>query len=342
MGRYKNTLTAITLSVMVMGLSIAASAQWRDSRGNDDDYYGNAGYNRNLNSTINNLESKSRRFVDTLDRELDRSRYDGSRREDQLNNLAKRFKNAAENLADEYDNQRDYNKSSDEARKVISLGSQLNSALRSSRANRNSRLQNDWRSIQQDLRTLARAYNTNYNNGRNNRNNRNDTYNRNRNRNRGTYNRNRNRNRNRNQNGTYGRNNANLRSTIVNLRNRSAQFEDRIDRERKNNNGRYGRRVSSNLENLSDRFNDAVKDLENEYDNGRDYNDSYDEVRKVLSLGEQVDREVSRSGASRSVKSDWNSIERDLRTIARAYNLSYRGNNGSSTRIGDIIRNFPF
>ena len=337
MGRYKNILTAFTLSVMVMGLSIAASAQWRDSRGNNDDYYGNARYNRNLNSTINNLESKSRRFVDTLDRELDRSRYDGSRREDQLNNLAKRFKNAAENLADEYDNQRDYNKSSDEARKVLSLGSQLNSALRSSHANRNSRLQNDWRSIQQDLRTLSRAYNTNYNNRRNNRN---GTYNRNRNRNHRTNDRNRNRNR--NQRGTYGRNNSNLRSTILNLRNRSAQFEDRIDREHDNNNGRYGRRVSSNLENLSDKFHDAVKDLENEYDNGRDYNNSHDEVRKVLSLGERVDRELSRSGASRSVKSDWNSIERDLRTIARAYNLSYRGNNRNYSRIGDIIRNFPF
>lgn len=335
MGRYKNILTAFTLSVMVMGLSIVASAQWRDNRGNNGNNgnYGNAGYNRNLNSTINNLESKSRRFEDTLDRELDRSRYDGSRREDQLNNLAKRFKNAAENLADEYNNRNDYNKSADEVRTVLSLGSQLGNALRGARTNRNSRLQNDWRSIQQDLNTLSRAYNTGYNNGRNNRNDRNDRDD--------SYNQNRNTNR--NQRGTYnGRNNANLRSTIVNLRNRSAQFEDRIDRERRNNNGRYGRQVSGNLENLSDRFHDAVKDLEKEYRNGRDYNDSYNEVRKVLSLGEQVDREVSRSGVSRSIRSDWNSIERDLNTIARAYNLSYRGNNGNYGRFGDIIRNFPF
>ncbi|NNF00747.1 MAG: hypothetical protein HKN25_17150 [Pyrinomonadaceae bacterium] len=334
MGRYKNALTAITLSVMVMGLSIAASAQWRNSRGNND-YYGNAGYNRNLNSTINNLERKARRFEDVLDRELDRSQYNGSRREDQLNNLAKRFKNAAEDLADEYDNQRDYNRSRDEAQKVLSLGSQLGSALRGSRANRNPTLQSSWRSIRQDLRSLSQAYNTNYNNGRYNRNDRN-----NRNRN-DRYNRNRNRNR--NQRGTYGGGyNGNLRSTIVNLRNRSARFEDRIDRERDNNNGRYGRRVSSNLENLTDRFHDAVKDLENEFDNDRDYNDSYDEVRKVLSLGEQVDREVSRSRASRSIRSDWNAIERDLRTIARAYNLNYRGNSRNYGRIGDIIRNFPF
>ena len=93
---------------------------------------------------------------------------------------------------------------------------------------------------------------------------------------------------------------------------------------------------------MSDRFNNAVKDLEDEYDNNRDYNDSYDEVRRVLSLGEQLDREVSRSGVNRSLRNEWNSIEQDLRTLARAYNLSYNGNNNRNTRISDIFRNFPF
>ena len=110
MGRYKKLISIVTLSVMVLGLSIVASAQRRNGGGNND-YYGN---NYNLNSTIRNLKNNSKRFEDILDRELDRSRYDGSRREDNLNELAERFKKAADKLDDEYDNSRDYNRSSDE------------------------------------------------------------------------------------------------------------------------------------------------------------------------------------------------------------------------------------
>ena len=331
MGRYTKLTTIFTLAVMIMGLSVVASAQWRNRRGTNGSY-GNTSNNNNLNSTIRNLRDKTRRFEDVLDRALDRSRYDGSRREDQLNKLAERLKNAAENLDDEYDNSRDYNRSRDEAQRVINYGSQLGRALSSSRANRNSSLQGQWRSIERDIRTISRAYNINYN-GRSTRNNRSRN-----NRNNDRYNRNRGNNKNRNRRGTSNRNgqyNRNLRATIVNLRNKSRRFEDRLDREDNNRN-------SKNLEKLSNRFNDAVKDLEGEYDNDRDYNDSYDEVRKVLSRGEQVNREISRARVSRSIRSEWNSIEQDLRTLSRAYNLSYNGRRGGSTRISDIFRNLPF
>ncbi len=326
MGRYKNLISIFTLAVMVMGLTVVASAQWRDNRRNSG-YYGNS----NLNSTIKNLRNNARRFEDVLDRELDRSRYDGTRREDNLNRLAERFKNAAEDLDDEYDGYRSMRSSSDEARRVISTSQQLGNALRRSRANRNRTIRSYWNRMQNDIRIIARAYNTRYNGrndrwGRNDRG-RNDRWGRN------------DRNRRNNRNGSWGRR-GNLRSTIVSLKYKSARFEDRIDREFDDDYGR--RRYRSNVENLSDRFNDAVKDLEDEYDNNRDYNDSFDEVRRVLSLGQQLDREISRSRVNRSLRNEWNSIERDLRTIARAYNMSYNGRYNNNRRISDIWRNFPF
>ncbi len=335
MGRYKKLISIISLSVMVLSLSIVASAQWRDHRGNGG-YYGNGRYNSNLKSSIKNLRDNSRKFEDVLDRELDRSRYDGSRREDNLNRLADKFKNAAEDLDDEYEGRRSMRNSTDEARRVMNYGSQLDRALSRSRLSRNrSSLRSYWRNIERDLRTISRAYNINYNgrygrnNGRYGRNDdrygRNDRNHRNR------------RNRRRNRNGQY--NKGNLRSTIVNLKYKSERFEDRIDRERNN---RYGRRTSKNLENLSDKFLDAVKDLEDEYDDRDNNNDSYKEVTKVLRLGQQIDREVSRSRVDRSLRNDWNSIERDLKTLSRAYNVSYNGRSGGYSRIGDIIRNFPF
>ncbi|MGI8543200.1 MAG: hypothetical protein ACR2MD_06925, partial [Aridibacter sp.] len=163
MGRYKKLISLITLAVMVMGLTIVVSAQGRSNRNRGKNknkgHYGNT----NLNSTIKNLKNNANRFEDVLDRELDRSRYDGTRREDQLNNLARRFKDATDKLDREYDGGRDMRRSSDEARRVLALGQQLGSALRGSRANRNRSIQTYWRNIQSDLRIIARAFNSGYN-----------------------------------------------------------------------------------------------------------------------------------------------------------------------------------
>lgn len=318
MGRYKNILALFTLSVMIMSLSIVASAQWRNSRSNND-YYGNGRNTQNLNSTINSLESKSRRFEDILDRELDRSSYDGSRTEDRLNDLAEKFKDATENLADEYDNPRDYNKSADEVRKVLNYGSQLNSALNGMRANRNSTLRNSWSSIQRDLRTLSNAYNTSYNN---------DSYNSRRN---GDKNKNRNRNRNRNRQDNSRIYNSRVTTAINNLRSQSYQFESRINNNRRSSRRDNRTRYSSNLDSLSNRFNDTVVDLSNKHRRKR-FTNTYSEAQKVIRLGERIDKELSRTQTNRRLSREWRSMERNLRTIAQAYNIRYRGNNRSNSR----------
>jgi hypothetical protein len=177
MNRFRNLIAVFAFSLLILGLPAIASAQYRNNR-NNDDYYGNRN-NRNLNATIKNLKNHSKQFERRLDRELDRSRYDGRNREDRINQIAGDFANAAKRLDDKYDNRRDYNNSYDEARRVLDLGNQLDRAL--SRARLNGNVQNDWNRIRQDLNILANAYNYNNYNNRNNRNRRNDgDYNRNR------------------------------------------------------------------------------------------------------------------------------------------------------------------
>jgi len=168
MNRVKNLIAVFAFSLLILGLPAIASAQWRGNRDNND-YSRNNGYNQNLNSIVKNLKNHSRDFARRLDRELDRSRYDGRRREDNLNNLARSFREAAENLDDEYDNRNDYSRSQDEVRRVLTLGNQLDNAI--SRARLNSNIQSDWYRVRQDLSDLSNAYSNN--NGRNNRNNRN-------------------------------------------------------------------------------------------------------------------------------------------------------------------------
>lgn len=201
MNRFKSLVAVFAFALLVLSLPVIASAQWRDNNRRNDDYYGNNRSNRNLNATIKNLRNRSREFARRLDRELDRSRIDGTRREDQLNALASDFVRATERLDNEYDNSRDYNNSQDEARRVLQLGSQLDSALSRGRINYN--IQNDWNRVRQDLRTLANAYGGNYNNNRRGRNSRNDDY---------------------DDDDYYGNDNRNNRNT----RNRSGDWRNRI------------------------------------------------------------------------------------------------------------------
>ena len=165
MNRFKSLVAIFAFSLLVLSLPIVASAQWRDNRRNDDGYYGNGGYNRNLQSTIRNLKNRSDRFEDRVDRELDRSRYDGRRQEDRINDLARDFANAAERLDDEYDNRRDYNNTRDEAQRVLQLGSQLDRII--SRARFSNNIQNEWSRIRQDLQVLSNAYGGYYNDNNN-------------------------------------------------------------------------------------------------------------------------------------------------------------------------------
>jgi len=341
MGRYQKLISFFAFSVLMLGLTVVASAQYRNRRGNNDNY----GY-QDISPTIKSLRNSARQFEKTLDRELDRSRYDGSKREDFLNNLAGKFKNAAEDLDDEYEGSRKMGKSSDEARRVLNTASQLDNALFSSRVGQNNyTIMNGWTSIERQLWVIARAYNLNYNGryGRNGNRGNNGRYGRND----GRYGRDddrygRNDDRYGRNDGRYGRDDdrygrndgryGNIGPTISNLKYKAKALEDTLDRDRYDRNG-------SNLEGLSDRFKNAVDDLYKEY---QDRDGGYDEVQRVLNIGEQLDREISRNRVGRGVRNDWNSIERDLRTLANAYNVSYRGNNGAGWKISDIFRNFPF
>lgn len=193
MNRLRNLIAVFAFALLILGLPTFASAQWDNNRSNrDDDYYGNGNRNnRNLQGTIKNLKNSSSHFESRLDRELDNSRYDGRRREDRILQIVHDFSDAVEQLDRSYDNRRDYNSSSDEARRVLDLGSQLERVI--SRLGSSSHLDNDWSKIRRDLNVLANSYNysgnrrsnrngddddDDYNrNNRNNRNNRRNTNN---------------------------------------------------------------------------------------------------------------------------------------------------------------------
>jgi hypothetical protein len=141
-----------------------------------------------------------------------------------------------------------------------------------------------------------------------------------------------------NRNGDYrsnrNYNRGNLRSAINRLKNRAEVFERRLDREL--DNSRYdNRNREDRLNRLANDFTNAAERLEDEFDGGRNMEDSYDEARRVLQLAQQIDNAMSRSRLGGYARNEWNAMRQDLNTIADAYgnnnrnrNRNRRGNNG--------------
>src|SRR5689334_4062075 len=110
MNRIKHVSGIFAFALLVLSLATLASAQWNRNNGN---------YNASqLKSAVQRLESDSRDFAKFVDRDLDRSKYDGRRSEDNLNQLAANFRDAVNRLNNRIGNGRNLDNSSSEAENV--------------------------------------------------------------------------------------------------------------------------------------------------------------------------------------------------------------------------------
>jgi hypothetical protein len=178
MNRRNSILSAFAALLFTLSLSSAASAQYRrdQDRRRDDDNYGrnNNGYGRyderELRDVAQRVKDRAHRLESDVDRFLDNSRVNGTRREDQVNSEVRDFRRAADNFRSRVGNGRDVNRNSNEARQLLSAGDQVDRMLNRLRVD--SRTYADWREIEQDLRFVANIYNLSYNGGYDNGNNR--------------------------------------------------------------------------------------------------------------------------------------------------------------------------
>jgi hypothetical protein len=175
MNNRRTILTVIATALIALCLPVLASAQGsydpygrnRDNRDyrRDGDYGRDNGYgrydSRSLRDAARRVNDRSKDFQRHLDDALDHSRYDGSRREDRINETAREFHNAADDFKDRIGNGRDLNRAEGEARRLLQLGQQIDRFA--SRNQLDSRSSNDWSQIRQDLRLIADAYGYSFN-----------------------------------------------------------------------------------------------------------------------------------------------------------------------------------
>lgn len=152
-------------TLLALCLPVAAAAQWgRDDRGRgrgDRDRDGYGRYDeRALRDSVHRLDRLAKDFEKNMDRALDRSRANGSQREDRINNQVHEFRDAVGDLKSSVGNGRDLNRSSDEARRVLQEGQEVDRIARPRWYD--GRLSSEWSNIQRELRFISDVYGFRY------------------------------------------------------------------------------------------------------------------------------------------------------------------------------------
>jgi hypothetical protein len=137
---------AVAMSSLCM---VSASGQGR-ARGR---FYSKSDVDR----IIRRVETRSDQFKDAVDRTLDRSRLDGSRREDNINEQVKQLERALDNLRSDFDRRDSWRETHNEVRAVLSQADEVGRIVRRNRFPGN--IQRGWAALRTDLNTLAGIYN---------------------------------------------------------------------------------------------------------------------------------------------------------------------------------------
>ena len=157
--RHTLKFSIFAAAILALALPAAASAQWGgypqnrypDNRGRYDD--------RGLRDSVHRLDRLAKDFERDMDRALDRSRANGSNREDRINNQVHQFRDAVGDLKSRVGNGRDLNRSSNEARRVLQEADNLD---RFARRGFDGRTSSEWSQIQQELRYISSVYGFGY------------------------------------------------------------------------------------------------------------------------------------------------------------------------------------
>jgi hypothetical protein len=179
--RHTLKFSIFAAAALALCLPVLASAQWGQY---PDNRYPNrnGGYgrydDRYVKDSVKRLDGLAKDFERDMDRALDHSRVNGTRREDQMNSVVHDFRRAVGDLKSRVGNGRDLNRSYNEAQRVLSLADQVD---RFGARRLDSRTSSEWSQIQNELRNISDIYGLGYrgrygdiyDRDRNNRNNRN-------------------------------------------------------------------------------------------------------------------------------------------------------------------------
>lgn len=114
---------------------------------------------KEVETLIHRIESQSDVFRRSLDSALDQSRFDGTRREDDINSFVKDFYKATKELHDHFDGHKSTTR---DVQEVLDRAAQIDQFMRRNRLKRDRDAQREWLKLRVNLDDLARLYNVNW------------------------------------------------------------------------------------------------------------------------------------------------------------------------------------
>jgi hypothetical protein len=138
---------ALTVCCMVLALASPSFAQWR----------GSSRYNRGqVDRLIRQAETRSNQFVAVFDRALDRSRLEGTIREDRLNEKASELEGRLNVVRQEFNNSNNHWAIRSQISSAMDAAQGINTVMR--RRNLTPNAERQWSLLKSDLNRLATAY----------------------------------------------------------------------------------------------------------------------------------------------------------------------------------------
>ena len=137
---------------LVLSLSIALTLSTVNSRAQRTTVI-----RTDVRQIIRNLETDTDTFKSSLDHALDRSRLDGTRAEDEINEYVKQFEHATDKLKDRAEDNR---YAPNLAREVLVRGRSINTFMHKHQLGGDAG--NDWVRVREDLTLLSHAYKINW------------------------------------------------------------------------------------------------------------------------------------------------------------------------------------
>jgi hypothetical protein len=110
---------------------------------------------KEVEAIIRRIENQSDTFRKSLDAALDRSRLDGTRREDDINSFVKEFYKETKRLHDNFDNHRS---TANDVRTVLDRAGQIDQFMRRNRLRNDREAQREWVKVRSHLDELAGVY----------------------------------------------------------------------------------------------------------------------------------------------------------------------------------------
>jgi hypothetical protein len=112
---------------------------------------------KDVERILRRIEQQSDHFRSSLDSALDRSRFNGSNREDNINKSIKDFYEQTKRLRDRFDN---HKSTSPDVEAVLDRAARIDDFMRRNRLS--SKAQDDWSTLKSNLDELASAYNVSW------------------------------------------------------------------------------------------------------------------------------------------------------------------------------------